>query len=216
MSRIILCTHNLTEGDPTRADLESDLFHGCEVGRGVGRPFRQAGFRVYRPLRDRKQILAWDPREIKKIKTSYRRFHRSGTAERWDISTPPRGLLSFQGIVRDEDKKIAAGGTWVLNSWGKPEERERLDIVERTTLPVIRKWIEDMEEWGADYIYLMGDMNNVRWGGRNLAPLVQVAGGGELDRILAHPDNIVRTWHGPKTGVGPDLKHRSLHAEAVV
>lgn len=215
MTHIVLTTHNLTGALPTKADLQSNVFHGCEVGRGVGRPLRRADLKVYRPLRDRKQVLAWDPREIKKIKTFYRRFHRSGAAERWNIPTPARGLLCFKGIVRDTDAKIAVGGTWVLNSWGKPDEPGRLDIVQRTTLPVIRDWVRDMEDW-ADYIFLMGDMNNVRMSGRLFAPLVQVAGAGELDRILAFPDTVKSTWHGPKTGVGPDMYHRSLHAAADV
>lgn len=211
---LLLGTHNLTEGVPTALDLRCDLFAGQEVGNNARAPFRKAGSRVYRPTRDPRQMLAWNPDKIEMVHTGYRRFHLSGKAERFGrIATPPRGLI-FMKARRPGGRKIALGGTWLLNSWGKPGEDERKEIVTELELPVIRDWLRDVRRWGAQEVYLLGDFNNIRWGGHGFPPLVEVAGHRKLDRIFALlPDDLDAgpAFEGPTTGVGPDRRHHSLH-----
>jgi hypothetical protein len=210
----LLGSHNLTEGVPTAKDRRCDILACQEVADNARPALRAAGLKVYRPRRDPKQLLAWNPDLLTVVDRGYRRFHGSGEHEGWSrIATPGRGLVFIK--ARDErDRKIAVGGAWLLNSWGKPNEAERRAIVENLELPVIVDWVNDMRRWGAETIYLMGDFNNVRWDGLGLGMEQVASANGGLDRIFVWPKDVParQVPNGPITGVGPDHKHESVHA----
>ena len=217
-----VCGHNMTEGPLTADHRRADLFFGQEVNpKTIRREFREIGMKTYIPDRDKHQCLAWDPEVITMTKTGWTRFHFSGEAEDWKFGSPARGLIWGKGYLTQKPSvKIAAGGWWALNSWGKDnaEGPARRKIVETTTLPVVKDFIRRMHKQDRTII-MEADANNVRWNG-SLPGMTPVAPHlfDDLDRawvstlgglhVLGAPTH---PWLGERTGVGPDHQHKSLN-----
>lgn len=212
---ILTSFQNMTEGPPKgRALRRADLFMGCEVDLKRLRPWiNDRNLKFHLPDEDRHQIIVWNPRVLhfEEDAFDYTYFHRSGEHEGWNLRTPARGLLSGPGEVIRTGDSIEAGTTWVLNSWGKPNEQRRREIVEETTLPKIKAWVKNSD---ADIQILTGDFNNFRWAG-NLPNMRQIHKKG-LDRMYVRGAQTSRVFEGPVTGVGNDLKHRSLNTRVRV
>lgn len=202
----------MTEGAPKGGALRrADLFMGCEVDLDKLRPWiTRRKLKFYRDPSDPHQIIVWNPRVIQFDDFDYLRFHRSGQAEGWGrLRTPSRGLLVASGHFVKTGATLDVGTAWFLNSWGKPIEKRRREIVETTTLPVVRDWVKQST---ADLTLFAGDLNNIRWQG-DLPGMRQIYRAG-LDRMYVrgipagvHP----KISHGPFTGVGNDRKHHSLN-----
>lgn len=219
---MIISGQNMTEGVPTHANLMADAFIGQEVKAKLVRPaFREKGKRVYVPKRDPHQCLAWDPDTFHITKTGWEMFHRSGEAEDWKIATPARGLIWAKGtLAYDDDIKIALAGWWAINSWGKDnaEGPFRKRIMLDYTLPVVHEWIERMHDQDRT-IFMEADSNNVRWNAK-LPGMTLLNKQGGLDHMWVSTHGAFDlskrgVWHGPETGVGPDMKHESLNASFV-
>lgn len=219
---IKLSGQNMTEGAPTSAILSADIFVGQEINKSLVRQkFKAQGMKTYVSRRDQHQCISWDPEAVKVTGKGWNPFHLSGEAEGWEIKSPARGLIFIKGeTVRNKQKKIAVGGCWTINSWGKDnaEGPFRKRIMMERTLPVILKWIDQMHDEGRT-VFLEGDTNNVRWAAQ-LKDMKLLTKPGTLEHMWVSEQGDFRlskrgVWKGPKTGVGPDLKHYSLNAAFV-
>lgn len=219
---IKLSGQNMTEGPPTSANLTSDIFIGQEIKKSLVRPkFKSRGMKTYVPNRDPHQCISWDPEVLKVTGKGWDLFHQSGDAEGWEIKSPARGLIFVKGeTVRNKKKRIAVGGCWTINSWGKDNEEGpfRKKIMLERSLPVIQDWIDRMHDEDRT-VFLEGDTNNVRWAAQ-LRGMELLTKPGTLEHMWVSKNGEFKlskrgVWPGPKTGVGPDLKHHSLNASFV-
>ena len=206
---------NMTEGHPTSANIAADILICQEVdGPLVRRVMRQQDCRTYLPKRDPHQSISWDPQVITVTHKGWNVFHRSGVAENWNLRTPARGLIYVKGFLTEKpEEKVAIAGWWALNSWGKPYERQRENVVRQTTLTKVEKWVKAMHRQDRSIIR-EADANNIRWDGE-LRGLRQLHRRG-LDRLwvsgIFHPTKQ-GVWEGPKTGKGNDMQHHSLNVD---
>ena len=215
-----VCGQNMTEGPLTPDNRKADLFFGQEVNQPlVRREFHKMGMKTYLPKRDPHQCLAWDPKIITITDTGWDMFHRSAKAEGWKFASPARGLIHARGFLTEHpEHKIALGGWWPLNSWGKSnaEGPARRKIVETTSLPVVEDFVRRMHKQDRTII-MQADANNIHWPG-HLPGMTPIFGEG-LDRMWVSTHGVLHvrpgaglTWHGERTGVGPDHQHESLNA----
>lgn len=207
---------NMTEGEPTGANRAADIFIGQEVPRDIQSEMKENGKRTYRPRRDNGQSISWDPEVLRATDTGYRMFHRSGEAEGWKIRTPIRGIIYVKGYLVESDIKVVVAGWWAINGWGKDDAEGpfRRHIAEDLTLPVVRDFIKRMHRQNRTII-MEADSNNVRWPAR--LPEMQLLNPGRtLDHAWISAEGDLKmtprgVWDGPKTGVGPDMQHRSVN-----
>jgi hypothetical protein len=209
-----IATQNMTEG-PVTDDLRNcGIAMLQEIDMGKLRSGFPKHFGKYRALRDKHQAIVWDKNLIKmsRRKRGWIRFHRSGEAERFPYGTPARGMLYMKGHLKhDPSIKIVVFSVWFLNSWnpmrGDQWTPHRRNVVMSRTLPVVRRQIQKWNDEG----YLViggGDANSIKWDGE-LPGLKQPWTNG-LDRIWLSPEiDVLGKEEGAKTGVGPQMYHRS-------
>lgn len=222
--------HNMTEGEVTNAVRAADIVIGQEISRGKIRRGLPLHFQHYFPPTDRKQSISWDNRVFKVVRkgrlrrrvVGYHRFHRSGKAMHWPFPTPSRGLPFVLLEHRATGHLlIVFGGHW-LNSWfpmkADNETDERRQVVVKMTIPVVR---DAVRRWHKQGHLMVGeaDANSIKYNPDTLAPEILEAIDHGLDVFWYSKGDddddglvLLRTYEGPKTGVGKQMQHHSIHA----
>ncbi len=225
--------HNMTEGRVTTKDARCALFGGCEIDRDKIRSGFPARYEHFFPKRVPGVSLSWDPERFVVVKQGAIRYHDSGQAEGWDrIRTPARGVAYIRGHHPDMESGILTFWvTWLLNSWdpqGADDQwtDKREEIVTKLELPVLREFITDEHEHGR-LTTGGGDMNSkprpipmpgcetIKGEGLDRAYMTDEAQAFEIAQAAGRSFPGIRlrgrVTEGPVTGVGPQLKHRSVH-----
>lgn len=225
--------HNMTEGRVTTKDARCALFGGCEIDKDrivSGFPDR---YEHFFPQRVPGVSLSWDPDRFVVVKQGAIRYHNSGKAEGWPrIPTPARGVAFIRGYHPDLDQDLLTFWiTWLLNSWDPAGEDDqwtdkREQIVTELELPVLREFITDEHAHGR-YTTGGGDMNSkprpipmpgcdsIKDDGLDRAYMTHQERARDIardtGRLFPGIRRVGRVTEGPITGVGPQLKHRSVH-----
>lgn len=212
---------NMTEGSPSADVRNSMVFVGCEVDKRRLIEGMPDHYKMHMVPRDKHQAIMWNPREFKVVAKGYVQFHKSGDHEKYPYGTPSRGLIWVRGHLADDATRsmITIGGMWWLNSWfpmrGDKNTAHRRRVVETTTIPKVEQWIKRQHKANRSVI-LGGDINSMKWDGE--LPGMKQVNRGQLDRAWVTRDSgliVKREHHGPKVGVGNQMRHNSLHLDII-
>lgn len=232
--RLQCAGHNMTEGRVTLADSRAALFGACEGDPNKIREGFPKRYDHFFPKKVPGVSISWDTERFIVVKQGAIRYHDSGKAEGWDhIPTPARGVAYLRGHHADmtDDTLLTYWWTWLLNSWDPagpddPWTDKREEIVTELELPVLREFVSD-EHQRRVLTTGGGDMNSkprpvplpgcdaIHDEGLDRAYMTDEAMAFEIAQALgrSYPGirQVGRVRKGPITGVGKQLKHKSLH-----
>lgn len=222
-----LCTHNQTEGYPSKMTRASDVGLFTETEHSKVRDAFKGSHHVYLPEKDPHCAIVMRSSMFRPVKRdggwgrSFK-IHGSGEGDPTvpdAIRTPSRWVHETVSELGETGIEVAAIVSWWINSWDDPTPDH--------TTPGRRKLAERADNVMTDRIrhhldagrlvFPGGDLNATRK--RINFPGVRAVWQGGLDRLFI-PDtrgvNLGRTWDGPAVGVGPDMKHKSRHAHVTI
>jgi hypothetical protein len=223
--QFVVIVQNMTEGAPPKSYWDADVLLLSETNHKLLRQESPEEFDWYFPERDPHQAIGWNSLTFAADKnringgdyTRTIRFHRSGAAEGWlnrkrPVRTPARFLHEVDLVHITTDQPFTFGAMWWLNSWR--HERFRRWIVKTTTIPVVRDRMRRCADRGRLGIY-GGDTNHVTFDFVGFFDRYRVAFRRGLDHVFWLRSKwleLLEIHHGPKVGVGTQMRHHSLVA----